>query len=409
MTDQHEERADTTPAPPGNTPEAADDGLAVPRTRIRRPYLDNLKVVLVAGVILGHVCITYGDIGSWAYHEPSDNEVFNLVTAAIVAVGALFAMGLFFLIAGLLTPGPLARKGTSGFLRDRMIRLGVPFLAYLLVVYPLMAWLGTRAEEPERTVLDHLADLDPGPLWFVGVLLLFSAGYAAWRGWRPAVPATTSPSPAPPLAGPAPSGRLSGPLRPRHLVALAAAIALGSFLVRLEFPIDSWQLFAAHVWQWPQCLGLFVLGILAAERGWLQPVPDNIRRLGGWSALVGTLVVVVVMATAADADPFSGGLTWQAAVTAGCEGVIAVGLAVWLLAFFQQHVDHAGPLAAGLGRAAYGAYLVQAPVLVSIALLVSHLSAEPQVKFLFVAPAAIVGSFALSWSLTRLPGFRRVL
>ena len=40
-------------------------------------------------------------------------------------------MGLFFLIAGSLTPPAIARHGAAGFLRERVIRLGLP-LAVLL-------------------------------------------------------------------------------------------------------------------------------------------------------------------------------------------------------------------------------------------------------------------------------------
>jgi len=301
-------------------------------------------------------------------------------------------MGMFFLVAGLLTPSPLARKGPGPFLRDRLVRLGLPFLAYLLLVFPLVKWAGGQAGAPLTSYLkDQVTNLDPGPLWFVAVLLLFSAVYVGWRSLRPAVPT-------------------SRPLRMQDLAGLAAAIGAVSFLVRLKFPIDSGQIFAAHVWQWPQCIGLFVLGALAGERGWLQPVAGTLRKVGGLSASLGAIVILGAMATSGgNVDPFAGGVTWQALLTAGCEGVIAVGLSVWLLGHFQRRRDHAGPLGVNLGRAAFGAYVLQAPVLVALSLLVSDVPVAPELKFLVVAPAAVAGSFALSWLLTRLPGARRIL
>ena len=359
--------------------------------RPRRAYLDNLKVVLVAAVILGHAFITYGDLGSWVYREPSDDEVFTLVANAFVALGSLFAMGLFFLIAGLLTPGPLERKGTAGFLRDRLVRLGVPFAAYVVLIYPLAEWAGGQGEDtPLAALREAWFTPDPGPLWFVGVLLLFSTGYAAWRAARPA-PAS------------------SPPFRPSVLVWCVVAIALGDLVVRLRFTMNSDQVLSAHVWQWPQCLALFVLGLLCAERGWLQPVPTRVRRVGGWATLTGMAVVLAAMVTADGPDAFLGGLTWQAALTSTCEGVVAVGLAMWMLGTFERHVDHAGPLASALGRSAFGAYVLQVPVLLGCALLVRGLAIPPEAKFLLVAAAALVGSFGLAWLLTRVPGVRRVL
>jgi glucan biosynthesis protein C len=370
-------------------PRGLDVGPQRPRST-RRPYLDNLKVVLVAGVILGHACITYGDLGSWAYHEPSTSEAFNLGAAVIVSLGSLFAMGTFFLVAGLLTPGPVLRKGPWAFLRDRALRLGIPFAAYLLLMYPLVNWLGGREHSLGWYLREQRDRLDPGPLWFVGVLFLFSAAYAVWRAMTP-------------------TPRATGPVGGTFLMWLVVAIAAGTFVVRLWYPIDSFQPFAAHLWQWPQCLGLFVLGVRAAEHGGLEPVRVRIRRVGGWSALAATAVVLAALATAASVDPFAGGTTWKAMLTAACEGAIAVGLSVWLMGTFQRHFDHAGRLATALGRAAFGAYVLQAPVLVTIAVLASRVPATPEVRFLVVAPAAIAGSFGLAWVLTQLPGVRWLL
>jgi glucan biosynthesis protein C len=82
---------------------------------------------------------------------------------------------------------------------------------------------------------------------------------------------------------------------------------------------------------------------------------------------------------------------------------------MWLLGLFQRRFDHAGALAGALGRSAFGAYVLQAPVLLICALLAHSLPIPPEAKFLVVAPAAIAGSFALAWLLTRLPGVRRVI
>jgi surface polysaccharide O-acyltransferase-like enzyme len=360
--------------------------------RPRQAYLDNLKAVLVAGVIVGHVCITYADIGSWAYREPSGNDAFLIPAALFVALGSLFAMGLFFLIAGLLTPRALARKGPAGFLRDRVRRLGVPFVVYLLLIYPSVEWMGHRGNPSLGWYLQEQLDrLDPGPLWFVQVLFLFSAGYAAWRAARPVRE--------PPRE-----------MRWAHLVAGTGALALATFVVRLQFPVNSNHFLELHVWQWPQCLGLFVLGTACAENGWLDPVPVRLRRAAGLTAPVGLCVTTAGFAIGHDSfDDFAGGVSWQAVLVAGCEALIAMGLSIWLLGHFQRRHDRGGPLARGAGRAAFGAYVLQAPVVVGIAVLAGRLPAAPEVKFLVVAPTAVLGSFGLAWLLSRIPGMNRVL
>lgn len=365
-------------------------GLA-PSPAPRRAYLDNLKAFLVAGVIVGHIFITYGDLGSWAYREPSSNKAFLIPGALFVLLGALFAMGLFFLMAGLLSPRSLARKGPAGFVRDRAVRFGPPFL-FLLAVFPAVRWLGDDGGGSLGAFYrEQLTDPDPGPLWFVLVLFLFSCGYAAWRAVRPARPTPR-------------------PWRPWVPAALAAAIAVATFLVRLELRIDSHQFLVAHVWQWPQCLGLFVFGIACAENGWLDPVPDRLRRRAGLMALGGGLALVTALALNLDArDAFGGGPTWQAALVAVCEGTVATGFSIWLLGLFRRRFDGAGAFARALGRAAFGAYVLQAPVGVSLARLAQPLPAAPEIKFLLVAPLTLGASFGLAWLLTRVPGLKKLI
>ena len=155
---------------------------------------------------------------------------------------------------------------------------------------------------------------------------------------------------------------------------------------------------------------MFGLGIACAENGWLDPVPDRLRRWAGFTALGGAAVILAAVLASRDSlDPFGGGFTWQAALTALSEGIISVGSSVWLLGRFQHRRDHAGPLARAMGRAAFGAYVLQAPVAVTIARLAHSLPMAPELKFLFVAPAAVAGSFGLAWLLMRLPGVKRFI
>ncbi|HSA94750.1 MAG TPA: acyltransferase [Acidobacteriota bacterium] len=367
------------------------DQQATPAPAPRRAYLDNLKVLLVAGVIVGHVLISYGDIGSWAYHEPSTNKAFLLPAALFVVLGSFFAMGLFFLIAGFLTPRSLARKGPAAFVGDRAARLG-PAFVFLLVVFPVIRWIGDGSGRSLGWYFrDQVRDPDPGPLWFVLVLFLFSCGYAAWRAVRP-------------------SQAVPRPRRPWTPAAFAAGIAVATFIVRLKLRIDSQQFLVMHVWQWPQCFGLFLFGIACAENGWLDPVPDGLRRRAGGAALAGVSAMVAAIALdIAPRDAFGGGPTWPAALVAVCEGIVATGVSIWIIGTFQRHFDGAGRLAGALGRAAFGAYVLQALVAVSLSRLAHPLPWAPELKVLIVAPAALAASFGLAWLLTRVPGTKRFL
>src|SRR4029450_9425484 len=107
-----------------------------PEPAERLAYLDNLKTLLLAGTLPAPAIMGYADFGSWTYQdvrEVSLSPVVETIFVVIVAsLGGLFLMALFFLVSGLLTEDSLRRKGSRLFVRDRLLRLGVPFALYTL-------------------------------------------------------------------------------------------------------------------------------------------------------------------------------------------------------------------------------------------------------------------------------------
>ena len=62
----------------------------------------------------------------------------------MVLLSSVFAMGLFSLISGLVTPGSLERKGPRRFARDRIVRLGIPLSLLGLGIWPALIYVGNR-------------------------------------------------------------------------------------------------------------------------------------------------------------------------------------------------------------------------------------------------------------------------
>ena len=60
-------------------------------------------------------------------------------------------------------------------------------------------------------------------------------------------------------------------------------------------------------------------------------------------------------------------------------------------------------------RAAYGAYVVQAPALVAIAVLLRETGLPLTVKFVVLVLTGVTVCFASAAALTRLPGVREIL
>lgn len=94
---------------------------------------------------------------------------------------------MLFLVAGLLTRPSVDRKGPGRFAADRLLRLGVPFVVFALLLWPLLEyallrWLANAPELGEY--LRAEGSLDTGVLWLVGALLVFSLTYAGWVAFR---------------------------------------------------------------------------------------------------------------------------------------------------------------------------------------------------------------------------------
>src|SRR4030095_3288526 len=85
-----------------------------------------LKVLLTVLVIAHHAGQAYGPTGGrW--------PIFEAERAAILgpffSVNAALFMGLFFMISAYFLPSAFDHKGTWPCLKDRVLRLGIPFVA----------------------------------------------------------------------------------------------------------------------------------------------------------------------------------------------------------------------------------------------------------------------------------------
>jgi len=106
--------------------------------RPRLFYIDNLRILLIVLVVLHHLAITYGAPGDWPYREGQPDMVASVVFALFGAINQAFIMGFFFMISGFFTPGSYDRKGGGPFLKDRLLRLGIPVLFYIVIIDPLV-------------------------------------------------------------------------------------------------------------------------------------------------------------------------------------------------------------------------------------------------------------------------------
>lgn len=104
-------------------------------------YIDNIKVLLTVLVVLHHTFIAYSASEGWYYNQPTNILGARILTTAIISINQSFFMGYFFLLAAYFTESSYSRKGAFTFIKDRLIRLGVPLLFYSFLLTPFMCYL----------------------------------------------------------------------------------------------------------------------------------------------------------------------------------------------------------------------------------------------------------------------------
>lgn len=368
-------------------------------------YIDRLRAVMTALVVLHHTAITYGGSGGWFYREVETSaRPSSLLLTMFCATNQAYFMGFFFLLAGYFTPAALERKGHARFIADRFLRLGLPLLVFGLLLGPLTAAMVNFARGDGfwsciAWLWSHKQFIN-GPLWFTQALLIFSLGYCAWRAvlGSPLVQIE----------------RTEKPL-PGYLWWLLSAVGVGAVALAIrQFVPTGQNVIGLQLGYFSSYVFLFSLGIAAWRYDWLRQLTWSRARpwiftlIVAWPALPVGIFLAIKMYGPGKSN-FSGGLSWPAILYAFWEPFVAWGLiALWLL-IFRAHMNQPSALWTWLNRRAYAVYIIHPVVLVGASLLLRGWVAPALVKWGVVGTLACIACWLVADPLVRLPGVRRVV
>jgi glucan biosynthesis protein C len=368
-----------------------------------------LRAALVILVVLHHLALVYGGIPPFYYFEPpSDDPLAGLIALVFVLFNQAWFMGAFFLLAGYFTPGSYDRKGPGSFLKDRLLRLGIPLLIFYSVLNPISSigfFLMPASLTGITTPLTwqaypHLLGL--GPLWFVAMLLIFSFGYAAWRG----------------LTRNRTSSSMSESSLPSYLDIgiFILALALVSYLVRIVVPIGKSVLEFPTLAYLPQYLSFFVLGTVASRHNWFRTLPSSMGVVGFVTAVVaGVLLFPLAISghlfrlEVTEPALFVGNGHWQSAVYALWDSFFAVGMCLGVIPLFCRFFNGQGRFGRFLSQHSYAVYVIHIPIVVFLVYALRGIALESLLKFGMAAVIVTPTCFAVAYIVRKIPGVSRVL
>lgn len=382
----------------------------------RLAYLDNLRWFVVILVVLMHLNVTYSGNGLWYYKEQAGyGPLSGLLFGLYGSLTQAWFMGLMFFISGYLTPDSLERKGAGPFIKGRLIRLGIPMLAYVAIIHPLTIWIAGLADPaaPDMAAwyahylvsLDFLSSL--GPLWFLMLLLVLSVVAALWRTY----------------VGEPASGECL-PVRHRWVAGLAIVIAVAAFLLRVVEPAGV-QLFKPLPGNFMQVgffgsyIVMFFAGIVCRTRHALDGVGYRFgMRWFRWTLILGiplwflgipaSAIVAQSHGVVPDIGAFFGGFRWQSAFYATWEAFFCVGVSLGLIVLFRDKFNSEGRLTRFLSRNYFGVYVFHPPVIVAGAILARGVQAPPLLKMYVMAAVLVPICFLITYGLRQVPFIRRI-
>jgi glucan biosynthesis protein C len=367
-------------------------------------FADNLRTALIILVVLHHLSVIYAANIGFYYVEPAYSQVLALILLVIFQLlNQGYFMGFFFLLSGHFTPGSLDHKGLRTYLKDRLIRLGVPLLVYMFALGPLTFFIGVPHIQASLlagsgitlpfTLQDYFRFISPGPLWFVAMLLIFDFGYAAW-------PVATR-------NRPARSTNDSSLPSYRMMVVYVLALALASYLIRIVVPIATYVLDFPTIGYLPQYLSFFAIGIIAYRRNWLRTIPSRMGKIGFGVALLVSLTLFPVALQGGAA--FLGNGSWQSAAYALWDSTFSVGMVLGLTTLFRHRFDYPSRLGRFLSQHSYTVFIIHIPVIVTLAVAMQGIHLEQLLKFGLAAIIGVPLCFGAAYLVRNIPFAKRVL
>ncbi|MFN4290975.1 MAG: acyltransferase family protein [Permianibacter sp.] len=353
------------------------------QTEDRLHYMDNLRAIAMLAGVVFHAALAYSPLmhGIW---PTADNDQ-SMVVDAFAWFLHTFRMPLFFLVAGFFAALLVARRGMSGFFRNRGARVLLPLMVFLPLVLLSTDWLTEHAlstvAQPSPMLVwlrDYVGQHGAMPtmpgwmhLWFLFYLLLFTV--LTW------------------VVSALEFGRLGARFvaLPPWVLLLVLPVLLALPLAWVSVPWPAPQLLLPSLWALLHFGGYFALGYQLFHNAALL---ERLRAFSPW-LLGGAVAVYTILFVLTQGFTVSQTTALPHFLHALLESYPGFWMTLWCLLAAKRWLHGRSAIMRWLADASYWLYLVHLPLLFAIQYRLLDLSLHWVAKF---AIATLV-TFALSF------------
>ena len=373
----------------------------------RNAALDRARTFLTLVVVIHHAVIPY------TYYGDAGGKSWLGFDAVILATDSFF-MAMFFFLSGLFVWPSFAHKAPPIFLRDRLLRLGLPFAIAAFTTIPIAYYAVALRQQPDidfaafwwKTIT--VGPWPSGPIWFVWVLLAFDLSASVLYRLSPT------------LVDPINRLSLRGYDRPAEFFLFLLAVTAVVYIpARVHYGPGYWFEFGPFSVQASRVLlyaAYFFIGagVGAAnfDRGVLSADGRLAKSSSGW--VIATLIpycllwVLIYIKRAILGNPLLLP-DWYEASYGLFFVAFSAAILFAILAYFLRFKQSGWSVLDPMQGDAYGIFLVHYPIVLWLQYWLFDFDLPAIVK----AAVAFVLTVALSWAATgalrKIPGARRVL
>jgi len=365
----------------------------------RLDYIDNLRSLMIIFVIMVHAAVTYSGFGMWYYVEKTELDfITTLVFGLFQSFTQAYFMAFLFMIAGYFIPESFDRKGASAFMKDRLFRLGIPTLVYIIILHPIAVKISHPEVNAVKYLLSGITELDAfgwtGPLWFAVALIIFSGFYTIFRIMfkDKVMPKLTE-------------------INIITVLKLVVIISVSAFIIRIFLPVGT-SIVNMQISYFAAYIVMFVIGIMARRSDLFSLISLSTGKKYFTAAFLAGLPlwgVLMVFGGPLQGDfSINGGLTWQSAVYSIWESFFCVTISIALIGIFRAKSNVKNRIQKIMADNSFGVYVFHPPLLILVSVIFGGVALHPLLKFTAVLLITVPLCFSFSIAVRIIPGMKKI-